>query len=153
MSWYAVSLRVIAGATVMLSPVCMPMGSKFSTVHIITTLSFLSRSSSSSNSFHPSIAFSTNTSCMGDAVSPRSRAASSSSLCITMLPPVPPNVNEGLITIGRPISCANSLPSSNEFAVLACATGTPSSIIHLRNCSLSSALSIAFISTPISLTL
>ena len=143
----------MAGATVMLSPVCMPIGSKFSTVQMITTLSFISRSSSSSNSFHPSTALSTNTSCMGDAVRPRSNAPSSSSLCITIPPPEPPRVNDGRITIGNPICCANSFPSSNEFAVLASATGTPRAIIHWRNNSRSSALSIALISTPISLIL
>ena len=80
MFWKAVSLSVIAGATVMLSPVCTPMGSKFSTVQMITTLSFLSRNNSNSNSFHPNNAFSTSTSCMGLACKPLSKAASNSSL-------------------------------------------------------------------------
>jgi hypothetical protein len=43
----------MAGATVTESPVCTPMGSKFSIEHTTTTLSLLSRMSSSSNSFHP----------------------------------------------------------------------------------------------------
>src|SRR5690606_9868879 len=37
--WYVRSLRVMAGATVILSPVWIPMGSMFSTEQIITTLS------------------------------------------------------------------------------------------------------------------
>ena len=120
---------------------------------MITTLSFLSLSSSSSNSFQPSMARSTSTSCIGDAVKPLSNAASSSSLCITIPPPDPPKVNEGLITMGSPICCANSFPSSSELAVFASATGTPSAIIHFLNNSRSSALSIALISTPINRTL
>ena len=120
---------------------------------MITTLSAASRKSSNSYSFQPNTAFSTSTSCIGDAVRPRSKAPSSSSLCITNPPPVPPKVKEGRITIGKPISCANSFPSNNELAVLACATGTPNRIIHWRNSSRSSALSIALISTPIKRTL
>ena len=46
-------MRVWAGATVMLSPVCTPMGSKFSMEQMITTLSLKSRITSSSNSFQP----------------------------------------------------------------------------------------------------
>ena len=47
------SVRVWAGATVMESPVCTPMGSRFSMEQMITTLSALSRITSSSYSFHP----------------------------------------------------------------------------------------------------
>ncbi len=53
MVWYSRSVSVIAGATVIESPVCTPMGSTFSIEHTITTLSRLSRISSSSYSFHP----------------------------------------------------------------------------------------------------
>ena len=62
MSWKEVSLKVMAGATVIESPVCTPMGSKFSTVHIMTTLSAWSLNNSNSYSFQPNTAFSTNTS-------------------------------------------------------------------------------------------
>ena len=51
--WKVRSDKVIAGATVMESPVWIPIGSIFSMVQIITTLSFLSRSNSNSYSFHP----------------------------------------------------------------------------------------------------
>ena len=125
MSCIAVSLRVMAGATVIESPVCTPMGSKFSTVQIIQTLSAASRNNSNSNSFHPNTAFSTSTSCIGEACKPRFRASSKSSLSCTNPPPVPPNVNEGRITNGNPISCANSFPSKKELAVFAVATCTP----------------------------
>src|SRR5574337_44589 len=42
-SWYSLSVSVWAGATVMLSPVWIPMGSKFSMEQMMTTLSFMSR--------------------------------------------------------------------------------------------------------------
>jgi len=48
-----ISERVCAGATVVLSPVCIPIGSIFSMLHIITTLSAQSRITSSSYSFQP----------------------------------------------------------------------------------------------------
>ena len=51
--WYSRSVSVIAGATVTESPVCTPIGSKFSMEHTTTTLSWPSRISSSSNSFQP----------------------------------------------------------------------------------------------------
>ena len=52
--WYSSSVRVWAGATVMESPVCTPMASMFSMEQMMTQLSFLSRMTSSSNSFQPS---------------------------------------------------------------------------------------------------
>ena len=51
--WYSRSVSVIAGATVTESPVCTPIGSKFSIEQTTTTLSRWSRISSSSNSFQP----------------------------------------------------------------------------------------------------
>ena len=119
---------------------------------MITTLSALSRNISSSNSFQPSIAFSTSTSCMGLAIRAVFKASSNSPLLKTMLPPLPPNVKDGRSTNGNPISCANSFPSKNELAIFAWQTGMPILIIHSRNFSRSSALSIALISTPINRT-
>ncbi len=54
MRWYSLSVRVIAGATVIESPVCTPIGSKFSIEQMMTTLSLWSRITSSSYSFQPS---------------------------------------------------------------------------------------------------
>ena len=62
MIWYSRSVSVCAGATVMLSPVCTPIGSRFSIEQMMTTLSFLSRITSSSNSFQPAIDSSTSAS-------------------------------------------------------------------------------------------
>ena len=53
MRWYSLSVSVIIGATVMESPVCTPIGSIFSMPQTTTQLSFLSRTTSSSNSFQP----------------------------------------------------------------------------------------------------
>ena len=61
MIWYSLSVSVCAGATVIESPVCTPIGSKFSIEQMITTLSALSRITSSSNSFQPSTDSSTST--------------------------------------------------------------------------------------------
>ena len=58
MRWNVESLKVMAGATVMLSPVWMPIGSKFSMEQTMVTLSLESRRSSSSNSFQPNSALS-----------------------------------------------------------------------------------------------
>ena len=78
-TWYSLSVRVWAGATVMESPVCTPMGSKFSIGHTITTLSLWSRITSSSNSFQPSTDSSTRTSCTGDICRPHCAISTKSS--------------------------------------------------------------------------
>ena len=70
-SWYSTSVSVWAGATVMESPVCTPIGSTFSIEQMITQLSARSRMTSSSNSFHPAIDFSMRISEMGLASRPR----------------------------------------------------------------------------------
>ena len=80
MRWNVESLKVMAGATVMLSPVWIPMGSKFSIEQTMVTLSFESRNSSSSNSFHPSKALSIITSWIGLKCSPRCNLSSKASL-------------------------------------------------------------------------
>src|SRR6266699_2352221 len=51
--WYSLSVSVCTGATVMESPVCTPMGSKFSMEQTTTQLSIRSRITSISNSFQP----------------------------------------------------------------------------------------------------
>ena len=52
--WYSLSVNVSAGATVILSPVCTPIGSTFSIEQTIIALSAVSRTTSISNSFQPS---------------------------------------------------------------------------------------------------
>ena len=79
MRWYSRSVSVIAGATVTESPVCTPIGSKFSIEHTTTTLSWPSRMSSSSNSFQPYIDSSISTLADGDAARPSPAIRSTSS--------------------------------------------------------------------------
>ena len=79
MAWYSTSVSVWAGATVMLSPVWMPMGSKFSIEQTMTKLSARSRMTSSSYSFHPRTDCSTSTSWTGLAERPQRAAAGNSS--------------------------------------------------------------------------
>jgi hypothetical protein len=68
-SWYSLSVRVWAGATVIESPVWTPIGSRFSMEQMMTTLSARSRMTSSSNSFHPMTDCSTRTVRLGEASS------------------------------------------------------------------------------------
>ena len=77
--WYSLSVSVSAGATVMLSPVCTPIGSMFSIEQMTTKLSAQSRMTSSSNSFHPMTDSSTRTSWTGDNSMPRATISRNSS--------------------------------------------------------------------------
>ncbi len=51
--WYSLLVSVCEGATTMLSPVWMPRGSKFSILHTVMQLSYLSLTTSYSTSFQP----------------------------------------------------------------------------------------------------
>ncbi len=99
-TWYSRSVSVIAGATVIESPVCTPMGSKFSMEQTTTTLSFLSRISSSSYSFQPRMDSSRSTSVVGERVRPCPAMRRSSSSSWAKPEPAPPMVKEGRTTTG-----------------------------------------------------
>ncbi len=94
-AWYSRSVSVIAGATVMLSPVCTPIASMFSIEQTMTTLSAPSRITSSSNSFQPITLRSISTWPTGESSSPSVTSSRSSSGLYAMPPPVPPSVNAG----------------------------------------------------------
>ena len=79
MIWNSLSVSVWMGATVMESPVCTPIGSKFSIEQMITQLSALSRMTSISNSFQPSKDSSMRISETGDNSRPRLAISSNSS--------------------------------------------------------------------------
>ena len=100
MRWYSTSESVCAGATVMESPVCTPMASKFSMEHTTMPLPAASRITSISNSFHPSMLSSTSTSPAGESSRPWPTMRASSSRSCAMPPPAPPSVNEGRSTTG-----------------------------------------------------
>ena len=69
-----------------------------------------------------------------------------------MAAPVPPKVNEGRITNGKPNSWAISLPRRYEVQISAGAEGTPIFLSNCLNCSLSSVMLMALTSTPINFT-
>ncbi|CPL72357.1 Uncharacterised protein [Bordetella pertussis] len=79
MIWYSLSVSVWAGATVIESPVCTPIGSRFSIEQTMMQLSALSRTTSISNSFQPSSDSSISSSLVGEASSPRRQMTSNSS--------------------------------------------------------------------------
>ena len=100
MRWYSRSVSVIAGATVMESPVWTPIGSKFSMEQMITTLSALSRITSSSYSFHPRMDSSMRTSVTGEADRPAPAIWRSSDSSWAKPEPTPPMVKLGRTTTG-----------------------------------------------------
>ena len=77
--WYSLSVSVCAGATVIESPVCTPIGSKFSIEQMMTTLSRRSRITSSSNSFQPMTDSSMRISVTGEASRPAAAICRNSS--------------------------------------------------------------------------
>ena len=79
MIWYSLSVSVCAGATVIESPVCTPIGSRFSIEQTMMQLSLRSRTTSISNSFQPSSDSSISSSLVGEASRPRSQMAMNSS--------------------------------------------------------------------------
>ena len=90
--WYSLSERVWLGATTMLSPVCTPIGSKFSMLQTMMQVSAPSRITSYSISFQPSSERSTSTWPIGLVASPPDTMRSSSSIVEAKPPPVPPRV-------------------------------------------------------------
>ena len=91
-SWYSTSDSVWAGATVIESPVCTPIGSRFSIEQTITQLSARSRMTSSSYSFQPAIDRSMRISLIGLASSPAAARRRSSSAVVAMPVPRPPRM-------------------------------------------------------------
>ena len=86
-------MSVCCGATVTLSPVCTPIGSRFSIEQTMTTLSLWSRITSSSNSPQPSTDWSSRTWPIGEAsIPPRATIVRYSSAVRAMPPPRPPSV-------------------------------------------------------------
>ncbi len=100
MCWYSRSVRVSAGATVIESPVCTPIGSMFSMEQTTTTLSLRSRISSSSYSFQPRIDSSSSTSVVGEACRPEPAIRCSCSSSCAIPEPEPPIVKLGRTTTG-----------------------------------------------------
>ena len=152
MAWYSTSVRVWAGATVMESPVCTPMGSKFSMEQTTTQLSAPSRITSSSNSFHPAIDRSTRICPIGLAERPSAASPTNCSASSAMPVPLPPRMKLGRTMIGKPISWAISSASCNEWAKPERGTSRPMSCMAALKRSRSSAVTIASGRAPITST-
>ena len=144
----------MAGATVMESPVCTPMGSKFSMEQTMTALPALSRMTSISNSFQPIKDSSIRISLLREASRPSLAISRSSFSLCAMPPPVPPKVKAGLMMRGQvPIFLATALASSRSWAQSLFGMSRPSSAMACLKRSRSSARSIALSSAPIISTL
>ena len=148
--WYSGSLRVCAGATVMESPVCTPIGSRFSMEQTTTQLSARSRITSSSNSFQPAIDSSTRISEMGLASRPAAATRSNSSAVVAMPAPRPPRMYAGRTITGRPTARSASRAWSTSRAVPERGTSRPISSMACLKSWRSSAVAIAAASAPIS---
>ena len=146
--WYSLSVSVIAGATVMLSPVCTPIGSTFSIEQMTTKLSAPSRITSSSYSFHPSTDSSTRISCTGLSRRPRPARSANSSTVNAMPPPTPPRVNDGRMMAGNPMASVSASASPSVRARPLLGTATPIDSIASRNLSRSSATLMASSEAP-----
>ena len=151
--WYSLSVNVCVGATVMESPVCTPIGSKFSIEQTTTQLSIRSRITSISNSFQPTSDSSIKTSLTGERSRPRAAIASNSSRLYAIPPPIPPSVNAGRIMSGNvPISSATRSASTSERATPERGTSSPMrNIASLNNCR-SSPFAMACAFAPINFT-
>ena len=117
------------------------------------TLSFLSRITSSSYSFHPRTDSSISASCTGERSSPRARTSSNSSRLNAMPPPVPPSVNDGRTITGKPILPANSKPSLRLLTSADLGTSRPILCIASLKNRRSSAFLMAPMLAPMSWTL
>ena len=106
-------------------------------------LSFLSLTTSISNSFQPTRDSSIKSSLVGESFKPFKQISSNSLKLYAIPPPVPPRVKEGLITHGNPMSFCIFHASSIECANPDFGVSNPSSFMQVSNFSLSSALSIA----------
>ena len=151
-AWYSLSVNVSAGATVMESPVCTPIGSMFSMEQTTTKLSATSRMTSSSNSFQPITDSSISTSWTGLIVRPRRTTSWNSSMLYAMPAPTPPRVNDGRTMAGNPVAFTRSSASSRDRAYPLRGTSIPMSRMASRNFSRSSATSMASTEAPINST-
>ena len=148
--WYSLSVNVRAGATVIESPVWIPIGSTFSIEQTIIQLSFLSLITSISNSFHPSRHSSTKTWFTGDSCKPFLTILKKSFLFLAIPPPNPPKVKAGLIIAGKPICFRAFAISLLWFITFDFGKSKPISSIFFLNFFLSSAFEIALEFAPIS---
>ena len=153
-AWYSRSVSVWIGATVIESPVWMPIGSRFSMEQTMTPLPFRSRITSISYSFQPRSDSSTSTSELSEASRPRCTIVSNSAASCAMPPPVPPSVKPGRMMSGQvPIFRAASFASSSVWHETEVGMSRPSDSIASLKSSRSSARAMASAFAPIISTL
>ena len=153
-AWYSASVSVWIGATVIESPVWMPIGSRFSIEQTMTPLPFLSRITSISYSFQPRRDSSIRTSELREASRPRCTIVSNSSSPCAMPPPVPPSVKPGRMMSGQvPIFAAAAFASAIEWQETETGMSRPSRSMASLKSSRSSARAMASASAPIISTL
>ena len=153
MAWYSRSVSVCAGATVIESPVCTPMGSKFSIEQMMMTLSLVSRITSSSNSFHPSTDSSISASCTGDISRPRAKHLGHLFAIVGNAAARAAQRERGRMITGNPILPANSSPSLVLFTSADLGTSSPILCIASLKKRRSSAFLMASTFAPIRITL
>ena len=127
-----------------------PIGSKFSMLQIMTQLSALSRMTSSSYSFHPTMDVSIRISRIGLASRPAFASFKNSSMVLAIPVPRPPKMYAGRIMTGNPISSNTAVASSMLCAMPLRGTSRPISIMACLNLSRSSAVAIASAFAPMS---
>ncbi len=146
--WTTVSGRVWIGATTIESPVCTPIGSRFSIPQIAMVVSAASRMTSNSISAQPSRLRSTRTWPMGLASSPRAIAARACAGPDANPPPPPPRVKAGRMTTGASSSATNVMPASTDSTTADSGTGSPMDWTRARKPPRSSAARTAASGVP-----
>ena len=142
--WWSLAESVRQGAHTILSPVWIPIASRFSMLQMIMQLSLWSLMTSYSYSFHPSTLSSIRTWWIREYANPLPQISLSSSSLYAIPPPVPPSVYAGLTRTGYlPMISTASNASSIEVHVLLIGTGSPIFSIVSLNSSLSSDIAIA----------
>ena len=110
------------------SPVWTPIGSTFSIEQTMTTLSALSRITSSSNSPQPSTDSSISTWPIGDAARPPATIRSKSASVRAIPPPRPPSVNAGRMISGSPKASSAARACARSVAIVLRAVRRPASL-------------------------
>ena len=146
--WCSRSVRVCAGATTMESPVCTPIGSRFSMLQIVMQVPAASRITSYSISRQPTSERSTSTWPIGETASPLPTTSTNCSSVAHSPPPVPPRVKAGRTTRGSPTSARNLRAPASESTVRDSGAGSPMHWSSSLNRSRSSAVRMASSEVP-----
>jgi hypothetical protein len=117
MIWYSLSVSVCAGATVIESPVCTPIGSRFSIEQTMMQLSLRSRTTSISNSFQPSSDSSISSSLVGWQLQAALADLDELFAVVGDAAALPPMVKDGRMMDGKPRAACTCSASSMLWAM------------------------------------